>query len=101
VIGVFLAKKVINKNTKKEELTSFDIISAAANGIGIVVAFLVAWLLSSKLTLLADGVFKGLGLAMMTLIGADLLFAQLIVRHAVLASHHSKSKPLSHSSAHR
>jgi hypothetical protein len=47
---------------------------------------LAAWLLSSKLTFLADGVFKGMGLALMTLVGAGLIFAQLIIGHAVLSS---------------
>jgi len=90
VIGVFLSKKIITKDTKKEALTSFELISTITNVIGIALALLAAWLLSSKLTLLADGVFKGMGLALMTLVGAGLVFAQLIIGHAVLAKRFSK-----------
>jgi uncharacterized protein YneF (UPF0154 family) len=86
VIGVFLSKKIITKDTKKEALTSFELVSTITNVIGIALALLAAWLLSSKLTFLADGVFKGMGLALMTLVGAGLIFAQLIIGHAFMYS---------------
>jgi hypothetical protein len=98
VIGVFLSKKIVTKDTKKEALTSFEFISTITNVIGIALALLVAWLLSSKLTFLADGVFKGMGLALMTLVGAGLIFAQLIIGHAVLTNKLIKREEPLHSS---
>jgi hypothetical protein len=98
VIGVSLTKKTVSKDTKREKLTSFEFISTTANVIGIALALLVAWLLSSKLTLLSDGVFKGLGLAIMVLLGGALVLAQFVIGHVLLTSSISKSKSLSRSS---
>jgi hypothetical protein len=97
VIGVFLAKKVINKNTKREVLNFFEIISALSNVIGIAIALLVAWLLSEKTSFLSSGVLKGSGLAMVTLVGVALLFAQFVIGHALLSYRLSKSKAASRS----
>jgi multisubunit Na+/H+ antiporter MnhB subunit len=83
VIGIFLAKKTITKDTKRSSLAPFEIRSTIFNVIGLAIALLGSWLLSSKEIFFAKNVLTGAGLASATLIGAALLFAQAMIGHAV------------------
>jgi hypothetical protein len=90
VIGVFLAKKTMTKETNQNSLTSFEIRSEIFNVAGLAIALLGSWFLSSKEIFLAKDALAGAGLASVTLIGAALLFAQAVIGHAFSKSHFVK-----------
>jgi hypothetical protein len=82
VIGVLLTKKTITKEAPQSSLTSFEIRSEIFNVVGLAIALLGSWFLSSKEIFFAKNVLTGAGLASVTLIGAALLFAQAVIGHA-------------------
>lgn len=81
VIGVFLSKKIITKDTKKEVLTSFELVSTVTNVIGVALGLLCSYFLSEKMSILSKGLFQGFGLTAFVLFGIALLFAQLAIGH--------------------